>query len=261
MSLDEPKMNQRGNLFLKFQGLFMYSKLILLKRSNKRFCLKVVSLLLTFSFLFSDILFAAPQESLGTLLGGVSSKTKETTLLSDPSLLQIPQESAILKEIHQGQKDKPFVIHIQDPHSNLQGQRNLAAILESLASTRKLSLILAEGSSKDATLTPIKELMPKDLCRKTAERFFIQGRLQGEEYLNLTQSYPLKIRGIEDLSLYLRCVKDYAKLAKNRQEVLAYLKNIQSSIEKLKNKHYPKELLDYEQCASERKIQKLLRRK
>ncbi|MEI8344598.1 MAG: lipopolysaccharide kinase InaA family protein, partial [Candidatus Omnitrophota bacterium] len=64
--------------------------------------------------------------------------------------------------------------------------------------------------------------------------------------LNLTSERPMKIMGIEDMTLYFKSVETYGKLAGRRQAILEYLKTIQDGVDKIKNRLYPAELLNYE---------------
>ncbi len=54
-----------------------------------------------------------------------------------------------------------MIIHLQDAHCNYSGQENLAHTLDFLMNKYKVSLVLVEGSSMDATLTALREALPK----------------------------------------------------------------------------------------------------
>jgi len=49
----------------------------------------------------------------------------------DPSLLQVPYEHVMLKEIHHGTNGR-LLIYLQDAHANLSGQKNLAGAMDEL---------------------------------------------------------------------------------------------------------------------------------
>ncbi|MEI8345740.1 MAG: hypothetical protein WCG06_06685, partial [Candidatus Omnitrophota bacterium] len=151
-----------------------------------------------------------------------------------------------MKEIRRGQSGKPFIIHIQDAHSNLSGQQNLANTLDNIMSKYGVSLVLVEGGASDGTLTQIRKIVPREACQRTAKRLLMQGRIAGEEYLNLTNDQPMTILGVENLLLYAQSLKSYGALAGKREEILQYLSSITRAIEKLKARTYPKELLNYE---------------
>src|SRR3989338_8339516 len=209
-----------------------------------------ISLLLAFTFLLSEISYAAPAVSLA-----VVPVDSLQTILKDPSRFELPAQFAHLQEIHKADpktdRVSPLIIHIQDAHVNLSGQENLANALDELMSKYNISLVLVEGGSRDDTLTPIKSVAPPEVWKKVAKKFLIEGKISGEEYLNLISDHPMTIMGIEDKALYMKSLEAYAELAGKREGALEYLKLIQKSLGKLKNKLYPKELLEYEKLKSE----------
>src|SRR3989338_8493128 len=204
--------------------------------------IKSISLLLTFAFIFSELAFAGALESQGIFQ---PIQTPKEIILKDPTRFEAPVESTILKEIHRGDSGT-FIIHIQDAHVNYSGQANLAKALDTLMSKYKIGLVLVEGGTRDDTLTPIKQVAPPDVWKKVAKKFLMEGKISGEEYLNLTSDHPMKIMGIENKELYQKSLAAYADMAKQRPEILEYLKKIQYAVDKLKRRLYPKELLEYE---------------
>ena len=219
---------------------------------NKRsLTIKSLSLLLAFSFLLTELSYSAPpSEGLGVL--GFS---KSFNLSQDPTRFEAPLDFSALKEIHRGTQDT-FIIHIQDAHSNLSGQENLAKTLDAIMSKYHVSLVLVEGGSGDGTLTPIKKIIPSETCKRLAKSLLMEGLIAGEEYLNLTSSHPMKIIGVEDINLYAKSIKSYASLADKREKILEYLNVIQRSMNKLKKKLYPQELLEYEKTKDKNNFEK-----
>ncbi|MBI4432576.1 MAG: glycogen/starch synthase [Candidatus Omnitrophica bacterium] len=202
-------------------------------RKSHRNTTKIVALLAAGIFLFSDITQA------GSLIRPAA----------DAPSFEPPLEFCSLKEryIRAG---APLIIHIQDAHSNLSGQENLSKTIDSLMTRYKIHTVLVEGGTKDDTLTPIKNIASDKVWRRVARKFLIEGRISGEEYLNLTSSHPMKMLGIEDERLYMRSLRAYAELVKKREASLAYLARIRRAVETLKRRVYPKELLDYEEWSS-----------
>jgi serine/threonine protein kinase/phosphoenolpyruvate-protein kinase (PTS system EI component)/DNA-binding transcriptional regulator/RsmH inhibitor MraZ len=214
--------------------------------------IKSVALLLTFTFLLSEISYAAPSQVFQR------PESPLQTLLNDPSRFEAPVEFCRFQETHKGSQDT-LIIHIQDAHVNFSGQKNLAAALDALMAKYRVNLVLVEGGTRDDTLTPIKSVATPEVWKKVAKKFLMEGKISGEEYLNLTSDHPMKIMGIEDKELYMKSVRAYAELADKREAILGYLKTVQAAVAKLKNKLYPKELLEYEGLGSEFKEEKLKR--
>src|SRR5688572_30121467 len=94
---------------------------------TSRIAQKTVVLFLLLSFLCREVVYAAPQELFGGALKPIE------ILSQDPSRFEAPLDFAILKEIHKG-TGGPFIIHIQDAHSNLSGQQNLSSALKEIQS-------------------------------------------------------------------------------------------------------------------------------
>ena len=206
---------------------------------NHKQVIKALALLLAFIFTLSEISYAAPLEAASFV------QTPLQIISQDPTRFEAPVAFTTLREVHKG--DKPtFIIHIQDAHANLSGQQNLAAALDDIMTKYHVTLVLVEGGTKDDTLTPIKKIAPPDVWKKVAKKFLYEGKISGEEYLNLISDHPMKIMGIEDKPLYMESLKAYGDLAEKRGAILDYLKTIELGLDKLKRRLYPKELLEYE---------------
>src|SRR5690349_11215132 len=119
---------------------------------RSRLTIKSIAVILLFAFAFSEVSHAASMD--GAVAASVFSSAQDK-LVKDPSLFQVPLEFSRLLETHAGNKDR-LILHIQDAHSNLSGQDNLAKTLDEIMAKYDVSLILVEGGSKDDTLTPIK---------------------------------------------------------------------------------------------------------
>ena len=200
---------------------------------------KTIAAVLAGVFLLQQVSYAAPFERQAVQVSALQG------LVQDPSRFEVPANTSLLKQVHKGNQGK-FIIVVQDAHSNLSGQENLAATLDDMMKRYGISLVLVEGGSRDVTLTPIKEVAPPSVWKKVAKTFLIEGKISGEEYLNLTSDHPMKILGIEDQDLYMQSLHAYANLAGKRQDILDYLKKIQYQIKRTKQKLYPQEPLDYE---------------
>ena len=212
---------------------------------RKKYAIKTIAFVLSFTMILSDLLYAAPLDSLaGTRLGAIQ-ETPLQILLRDPGKFEAPQDFSSLKEIHAAGQ-KTFIIHVQDAHANLSGQQNLASTLDVLMSKYKIGLVLVEGGTRDDTLTPLKSIATPEVWKKVAKKFLMEGKISGEEYLNLTSDHPMKIMGIEDKELYMASLNAYAELAEKREAILLKLKTVRRAVETLKHKNYPRELLDYE---------------
>ncbi len=109
------------NIMYNFDNyyLFFYGRMMLTK---KRLLLRIIASALCLSFTASE-LYAGSEI--------FSPPSAPAPLWQNPELFEAPQEFAGLSELHRGDENK-FIIHIQDAHSNLSGQKNLASTLDAL---------------------------------------------------------------------------------------------------------------------------------
>ena len=207
--------------------------------------IRIIATLILSAFIVQDLSWAS------TLVPSYFSSETRRALptpfdaIQNPSLLPIPHEAADMQEYHKGNNGK-LIIHLQDAHANYSGQKHLADTLDFYMQKYDWSLILAEGSDEAAELTPFKSIASKKVWKQVAHKYLMNGQITGEEYLNLISDHPMQIEGIENKSLYAQSLKVYASILQNRKEIQKYLHEIQVSIQRLKDKLYPKAIRDYE---------------
>ncbi len=212
---------------------------------------RLIALVLSGAFFAQELSYATPV-SMESVVGATHASPLQA-IVQDPTRFEAPLDFVTMKEIHVppggNSQDRPFIIHIQDAHSNLSGQESLAGALDQIMSRYGVSLVLSEGGAQDCSLTSVKKIAPPEVWKKLAKSYLVQGKITGEEYLNLVSDHPMKIMGLEDIALYLKSVQNYAELADKREAILDYLKAIQRALDKLKARMYPKELLEYERSS------------
>jgi hypothetical protein len=201
-------------------------------------------------FLLQETAFAVPGAGLGA--GPASAPAPASSaalplsrLIQDPAQIPIPFDAVTLQEVHAGTSGK-LIVHIQDAHANLSGQQALAKAVEHFVAKHGISVVLVEGANRDVTLDEVRKLAPLKEWSVIARRFLYEGIISGEEYLNLTTEHPMRLRGIEYQDLYDEAVKTYAALVDRRKDILHYLYQAKVSLDRLKGRMYPAELLEYE---------------
>jgi len=204
--------------------------------------LRYISFLVAVAFCASEVAYAAP---VATTMPTAITRIALANYVHNPSQLDIPFKNVILKEIHEGTSGK-LIIHIQDAHANLSGQKNLAKALDYFMTRYDLELVLVEGSSGEATMHDLRKLGPLAEWKIIARRFLLDGVISGEEFLNLTTEHPMRIMGVEYEDLYDDSIRAYAALVDRRKEVLHYLYRAKTAVGRLKHRLYPEKLLEYE---------------
>jgi len=169
------------------------------------------------------------------------------TDLMNPSQLRIPSEFGSVKEYwpHDGAQEK-IIIHIQDAHCNYEAQMNLAKMLEYLYKAHGVTLILVEGGSRSDSLSYMREYAPKDKRVEVADKYLRSGKICGENYLDITEDYPIDVFGIEKPELYDANMNAFLKLDEIKDKDMAMLDNLRQTANALKEKIYSNETRDLE---------------
>lgn len=211
---------------------------------SNRLALKSIALLLAAAFLGQDLAFSAFETP--SLARPESFRPEApSTRAFDPMALDVPLENVTVKEAFRGRSGK-LVIHIQDAHTNLSGQQNLARAIDRVMKRHGLTTVYAEGASSDVTLDGLKKIIAPERLPLAAERFLRDGMISGQEYLNLTSSLPMRIVGVEDEELARKSLEAYAGLKKRRAAAIDYLDRIAPAVSFLKDRFYPAEVVAYE---------------
>src|SRR3989338_3034901 len=118
---------------------------------------------------------AAHQQAAGTL---------------DPAAIRVPDTAGHIISSHPStaasQAAPKTIIHIQDAHANYQAQKHLAAIVDALAKTYGIQLVLVEGGVDNASLSYLRRYATPEKRQQVAEEFLKAGEISGEEYLDIT---------------------------------------------------------------------------
>jgi hypothetical protein len=138
------------------------------------------------------------------------------------------------------------VIHIQDIHTNYEAQKNLSRMLESLVKDNKLQLIMVEGGWGDVSLSYLRSYADTERRQEVAEEYLREGKISGEEYLDIVSSYDIKLEGIEDETLYKANLDTFFEIETFRHDASKELDNLSIIIGQLKKKIFGPQLIELE---------------
>ena len=162
-----------------------------------------------------------------------------------PAEIVVPADLGYVIETHPAASpEAPLLIHIQEAHTNLEGQRHLVGILERLIVQQHLKLILVEGGSGDVSLTYLRDFSSPEHRKEVAEKYLQLGILSGEEYLNVVSDEPLPLWGVERNDLYQRNVQAFMEVDLLRAEAQPILAGLRQAIEALKPAVFDPELIE-----------------
>lgn len=150
-----------------------------------------------------------------TLLGGLffchqkvalpQEKPAQTIRDLHVSDLFVPGELGSVSQLHaatgSGTSPKQIIL-IQDAHVNYVAQQHLAAIIDRLATTYGVRLILVEGGEGDVSLSYLRDRGSPAARQAVGEEYLKTGMISGEEYLDIVSEQPLMLWGIDDPARY-----------------------------------------------------------
>jgi len=171
---------------------------------------------------------------------------------------QIPSQLGTVKEVFEVPdpgEPLPAIIQIQDAHCNYEAQKNLAGILDYLAREKKLKLIMVEGGSGDVGLSFLRDFADKASRERVADKYLREGKISGEEYLDIVSDHNLELYGIEDPALYDSNLDSFLNIEAYKEQGLSDLENLKAVAEALKPHIYGAQLkqLDDKKASFEKK--------
>lgn len=158
----------------------------------------------------------------------------------------IPPQLGIVKESFQAggteQNAGRAIIHIQDAHCNYEAQKNMAGILEYLVKEQNLKLIMIEGGSGNVSLSFLRGYADEKARLEVADKYLKEGKISGEEYLDIISDYPLELYGIEDEALYDAHLSSFQQIDAIKDAALRDLEGLSRVVENLKPFIYSEDL-------------------
>ena len=204
-----------------------------MRKLENKFWVKVISIEFAICFLLSG----------GTLAA-----------LSKDSL-SIPAQYGTIKESFNAQTTtqnaERTIIHIQDAHCNYEAQKNMAQVLDYLVREYNLNLIMVEGGSGNVGLSFLRGYSDKKARVEVADKYLKEGKISGEEYLDIVSDYNLELYGIDDQALYDAHLASFEKVDSIKEEGLRYLEGLDNIIKNLKPYIYTEELKELEKKSSD----------
>ncbi|MBI1979705.1 MAG: hypothetical protein HYS58_02965, partial [Elusimicrobia bacterium] len=189
-----------------------------------------------------------------TILSGERKRAVSDDVKKLPPWFQnVPLSYVNLSDLYippQWKSDDLMVIHVQDAHENYEAQKNIARILESLASgekkqlaggsqgnilpSRPLMIVGVEGARGEFDFTPYRTFPNKEISRGVVEHMLKESLISGPEFVGMTLGVdpetedlalaepPVLFWGIEEEKLYLdhvQAFKDSMPIEKEAKEI------------------------------------------
>lgn len=179
-----------------------------------------------------------------------AAQDKDKSMLVESSMdvnrIIIPHEIGKVDETYEALEDG-LIVHIQDVHCNYEGQKNIAEILNVLASRNGITLFGLEGAKGPFMNDKFHVLQNRQVRTKVADYLMKIGTITGSEYLGITSEEPVTMYGIEDEGSYMEHFHSFAEPWKFNDEFSAYYDRIKEITDRIKMEIYPAELIELDE--------------
>ncbi len=143
--------------------------------------------------------------------------------------LKVPDEYGKVKERYQGDSDQ-VVVHIQDAHTSLESQENIAKLIESIVTENEDAIVTVEGAQGYLDPSDFRAFPDREVRENVSHHFMKEGKFSGVEHHAVTTDNPVTLFGAENKSLYYQNYNAFVKSASLRGEVLALVKEMEGDI-------------------------------
>ncbi|MBN1405704.1 MAG: hypothetical protein JW946_04225 [Candidatus Omnitrophica bacterium] len=164
-----------------------------------------------------------------------------------PIQLNIPEGYGHIVEGYKAEDSvHGVIVHIQDIHTNYEAQKNAAQMLEIMIKENGLKLIMVEGGWGNVNLTYLRAQADKERRLEVAEEYLKEGKIAGEEYLDIISDYDMDIEGVEEEALYRKNLDAFFKIESFRIQGTEMAASLIEIINALKQKLYNPTLIELE---------------
>lgn len=160
-----------------------------------------------------------------------------TSRLTDPSRVIVPRDLGQVTQTFDVANPTfatKLLILIQDAHVNYEAQQHLAKIIDRLAATYDIRLILVEGGEGAVGLSRLRTSGSSAARKEVADAYLKEGLVSGEEYLDIVSNHPLILWGVDDHRLYDRHMQAFLEVEHMRQTAAPQLAQLRQAVDGLK---------------------------
>ncbi|MCA9397091.1 MAG: hypothetical protein KC649_07950, partial [Candidatus Omnitrophica bacterium] len=136
-------------------------------------------------------------------------------------------------------------INIEDAHSSISAQKQIAEIFQSLVGKYNLSLIGVEGTTGPIDTSMVSSFPIKDVRKQVAESLLAETAINASEFFHMVSDENVELMGIEDQQLYEDNIKTYADLLNAQQILKPELIGLHQIIGELESKVFSSEVVEY----------------
>jgi hypothetical protein len=190
--------------------------------SKHRFAIKLISLVISFVFLFQQ---AVPAQH---PISNVNIKELSRTTI-DPENFSVPRDIAITKDLKSTENGK-LIINIKDVHDNYRAQVSIVEVLDNLLMNYDIRFVGVEGSEGYIDTSILSEFPDKEAKEITADHLMREGKISAGEFFAAVSDEPVMLYGIDDSELYLKNYKAFLELLEYKKENIGKVKVLKEAL-------------------------------
>lgn len=200
---------------------------------------KAIAVFLLFSFLGSETARANPE---------FASPLRFSPEKPQAFHLDIPSSLGKVEEFYlpPGEKDFPFVVHIQAIHAHYETARKIREMIRHVEKNYGVNQILAEGASEKLHPEYLNFVPDPKLNQKIINALAEKGELTGVDYALPNSS--LEAWGIEEPGLYRRALGIFKKVIGGREQAEALLNGKRLALDREASRFFDKDLRELVSC-------------
>ena len=140
--------------------------------------------------------------------------------------------------------ETPYIIHIQDAHSNYAAQKNICELIERFRKDEGIDLVFVEGAATGLDRKYLQFNPNPAINRKVTNKLARMGELSGADlYLLKENAEPVEFVGLEDISLYRQNLTYFRKVMSQEVASLKWIESERSCLDRHASRLGNKELL------------------
>lgn len=167
--------------------------------------------------------------------------------VSSPSFpsISIPSELARIEKTHQGTNGKTIVL-IQAAHVDYAAQKSISDVLKHLIERGTLKLVLVEGGWGNVGLSYLRTYADPKGRLEVAEKYLKEGKISGDEYLDIVSDLDMVLWGVEAQELYRKNMEAFIGFEKSRTELLQKIAKLEQALSLLEETIFSEKLREFE---------------
>lgn len=167
-------------------------------------------------------------------------------MFSATERISFPADLGRIEESFQGTNGKSILL-IQQAHVDYNAQKAISELLKNLIERESLRLILVEGGWGDVNLSYLRTYADEKGRFEISEKYLKEGKISGEEYLEVTSDLDMDLWGIEARELYQENMEAFLKFRDEQPKLLAEIGKLETALEALKKTVFSDALFKFEE--------------